>query len=318
MQEVDLLLQMAGIEPIRIEQQRPSRPCIPPAAVPPEVHGRMVRNISQIYGVLLAGTGVTLPEGSAERFVSVLLRQTAGYHVGIKSIIASTRWHIGDLESSLPQSAGRDALVPADAYVRGPSTDSSAEDMNTSGASTTPSNNACSVDSSESDRDTIATTMLREWHESADGRVRMLECSAALDTTFGDGVCDQQALHLWSISFASQCEHHMLPFYGRLHIACPLGVASVSTECMRHLVDSVCCRLQVQERITHQVAEIVYEVTGHADVLVVCDAAHMCMVARGVEKHATSTMTTACRGGLQNDAGRLGIWLDRLHSALLC
>lgn len=109
--------------------------------------------------------------------------------------------------------------------------------------------------------------------------------------------------------FSSQCEHHMLPFYGRIMVATtrPIGaaagsgtgtggVAAVPERDLEHIVAMYTQRLQVQERITHQVADAVAKVSGAGGVMVVVDAAHMCMVARGVENHAGSTTSFAVRG----------------------
>ena len=133
----------------------------------------------------------------------------------------------------------------------------------------------------------------------------------------------------WSehhVPFVSQCEHHMLPFYGSVHIAylparycaphsdgdgggagscvcsgCSSGGACdaggvLSAEAAQQVVAAFTQRLQVQERITQQVADAVAALTGAAGVLVVVRAAHMCMVARGVENHAGTTLTRAATG----------------------
>ncbi|KAG1677940.1 hypothetical protein FOA52_001358 [Chlamydomonas sp. UWO 241] len=134
----------------------------------------------------------------------------------------------------------------------------------------------------------------------------------------------QQLLHA-TIPFASQCEHHMLPFYGRVHVAVssPHPLVSLPTaEQIEAVVGMFTRRLQVQERITQQVADGVAALLGlredHAcggdarnpgeagasasasagsgGVMVVVDAAHMCMVARGVENHSGSTTSIAARG----------------------
>lgn len=127
------------------------------------------------------------------------------------------------------------------------------------------------------------------------------------------------------VSFSSQCEHHMLPFYGTAHVvylprgqqgagaggdagsegsqggcgSSQLAVGQV-TEAERQAVEQIVAaftqRLQVQERITQQVADAAEQALGAAGVVVVVDAAHMCMVARGVENHAGRTTTLASRG----------------------
>ena len=76
------------------------------------------------------------------------------------------------------------------------------------------------------------------------------------------------------------------------------------------------CRLQVQERLTQQIAAAVFDASGGAPVLVVCSAAHMCMVARGVEQHAAATLTTAARGGVHEEGDLRGAMLQRLCAAV--
>jgi GTP cyclohydrolase I len=108
------------------------------------------------------------------------------------------------------------------------------------------------------------------------------------------------------VPFVSQCEHHMLPFYGSVHIAympaaCGCGGGGgggggLSDEDAAQVVAVFTRRLQVQERITQQVADAVGALTGARGVLVAVRAAHMCMVARGVENHAGTTLTRAAAG----------------------
>ncbi len=137
------------------------------------------------------------------------------------------------------------------------------------------------------------------------------------------------------LPFASQCEHHMLPFYGTLMVAYRPGregtqelqgqqqqgevgeeeAGLVDVREVQAVVSAFTQRLQVQERITHQVADAVGQLVGRrrgrpgaagagaGDVMVVCDAAHMCMVARGVENHSGSTTTFAVRGAFAEQAG---------------
>lgn len=121
----------------------------------------------------------------------------------------------------------------------------------------------------------------------------------------------QQYIH--HIPFMSQCEHHMLPFHGTVHISyllpgscsdgnCPAAAAPLTLHEVEQLVCSYTKRLQVQERITHQVADAVNRLLQPAGVMVVVSAVHMCMVARGVENHAGSTSTRAAFGVYEHDA----------------
>ena len=118
----------------------------------------------------------------------------------------------------------------------------------------------------------------------------------------------------WHVQFSSQCEHHMLPFHGAAHIAVlhTSGSQRLALEQVKSLVLSFSHRLQIQERLTNQLADAVQVVSGAAGCIVTCEAAHMCMVARGVEKHASSTITLASRGLAAEDAVLRGRLLAQL------
>ncbi|WP_433767570.1 GTP cyclohydrolase I FolE [Pseudomonas putida] len=95
-----------------------------------------------------------------------------------------------------------------------------------------------------------------------------------------------------NIELYSLCEHHMLPFIGKAHVAyIPTGKVLGLSKIAR-LVDMFARRLQIQENLTRQIAEAVQQVTGAAGVAVVIEAQHMCMMMRGVEKQ-NSTMNTS-------------------------
>jgi len=99
-----------------------------------------------------------------------------------------------------------------------------------------------------------------------------------------------------NIEFYSLCEHHLLPFFGRCHIGyIPKGkVFGVSK--MARLVDCFARRLQLQERLTKQVAEVIFENIHPVGVGVVMEAQHMCMIMRGVEKQDSVMVTSAMLG----------------------
>lgn len=98
------------------------------------------------------------------------------------------------------------------------------------------------------------------------------------------------------IELYSLCEHHMLPFIGRCHIAyMPQGKVLGLSKFAR-IVDMYARRLQIQEELTHQVAMAVEEVTGATGVAVVVEARHMCMMMRGVQKQNSSMTTSVMRG----------------------
>ena len=130
--------------------------------------------------------------------------------------------------------------------------------------------------------------------------------------------CSSSQIQEWHVQFASQCEHHMLPFHGVAHIAVLHGPGSVqlTVEQVKSLVLSYSHHLQIQERLTNQLADAVQMVSGALGTVVTCEAAHMCMVARGVEKHASSTITLATRGLTAKDPSlraKLLLQLTTLH-----
>ncbi len=106
------------------------------------------------------------------------------------------------------------------------------------------------------------------------------------------------------IPFASLCEHHMVPFMGRAHVAYIPGSDGRITGLSKlaRLVDGYAKRLQVQERMTSQIADAIEEALDPKGVLVVVDAEHLCMSMRGVKKSGTSTITSAVRGLFRSDA----------------
>lgn len=104
------------------------------------------------------------------------------------------------------------------------------------------------------------------------------------------------------IVYYSQCEHHMAPFFGKAHIGyIPSGkIAGLSK--LARLVDAVTRRLQVQERITSQIADIMDEVLQPHGVMVVVEGEHLCMCSRGVKKSGSMTITSAVRGEFRTNA----------------
>jgi GTP cyclohydrolase I len=105
------------------------------------------------------------------------------------------------------------------------------------------------------------------------------------------------------IPFASLCEHHMVPFMGRAHVAYIPGSDGRITGLSKlaRLVDGFAKRLQVQERMTSQIADAIEVALDPKGVLVVVEAEHLCMSMRGVKKSGTSTVTSAVRGLFRTD-----------------
>jgi len=98
------------------------------------------------------------------------------------------------------------------------------------------------------------------------------------------------------IDYFSMCEHHMLPFYGKIHIAYIPNGKIVGLSKIPRLVDMFARRLQVQERMTRQIANTLFEVLNPEGVAVVCEGKHMCMMMRGVEKQHSLATTSAMIG----------------------
>jgi len=101
------------------------------------------------------------------------------------------------------------------------------------------------------------------------------------------------------IPFSSICEHHLLPFFGKVHIAYVPGREVVGISKFARLVSWLAARPQVQERLTGQIADRVMEMTDAKGVLVVVQAIHTCMVTRGARSHCSRIVTMSSRGVLQ-------------------
>lgn len=98
------------------------------------------------------------------------------------------------------------------------------------------------------------------------------------------------------ITFYSMCEHHMMPFYGKAHIAYIPGEKVVGISKLARTVEVFARRLQIQERMTGQIADAIMESLGAKGAMVVLEAEHMCMTMRGVKKPGSKTVTVASRG----------------------
>ncbi|EEJ53387.1 GTP cyclohydrolase I FolE [Mobiluncus mulieris] len=103
------------------------------------------------------------------------------------------------------------------------------------------------------------------------------------------------------IPFNSTCEHHLLPFFGHAHVGyIPKGKRVTGLSKLARLVDGYAHRLQVQERLTEQISQALWEVLDPLGVIVVLQAEHMCMTVRGVKKPGARTTTSAVRGVMQS------------------
>jgi GTP cyclohydrolase I len=116
------------------------------------------------------------------------------------------------------------------------------------------------------------------------------------------------------IEFYSLCEHHMLPFFGRAHVAYLPQGRVVGLSKIPRVVEVFARRLQVQERLTEQIAEALEDVLAPAGVGVVLDGVHLCMMMRGVEKQSSRTITSSLRGAFRDDARTREEFLRLAHA----
>lgn len=117
------------------------------------------------------------------------------------------------------------------------------------------------------------------------------------------------------IEFYSMCEHHMLPFFGQVHIGYIPGEKILGLSKFARIVDLFARRLQVQERLSVQIAEAIQQVLEPRGVGVVVEGVHLCMMMRGVEKQHSRTVTSAMLGVFREDAKTREEFLSHLKGA---
>jgi GTP cyclohydrolase I len=104
---------------------------------------------------------------------------------------------------------------------------------------------------------------------------------------------------LKDIEFFSLCEHHLLPFFGKIHVAYLPRTKVIGLSKIPRIVDAFARRLQIQERLTQEVAQTIQEMVDPLGVGVICEARHFCMMMRGVEKQHSGAMTSAMLGAFR-------------------
>ena len=126
-----------------------------------------------------------------------------------------------------------------------------------------------------------------------------------VEEVVGQGVfqedCSEMVM-VKDIEFYSLCEHHLLPFYGKVHVGYIPDGRIIGLSKIPRIVDVFARRLQLQERMTVQIAEAIEGALEPKGVGVVVDAQHLCMMMRGVQKQNSSAMTSALRGTFQTDS----------------
>lgn len=139
-----------------------------------------------------------------------------------------------------------------------------------------------------------------------------VDLNTVLNTTFGETV--QGPVIVSDITFYSLCEHHMVPFYGVAHVGYLPGQRIVGISKIARLVDAVSRRLQVQERMTEQIAQTMQHALTPLGVIVLIEAEHTCMCARGVKKPGSKTTTMAVRGAYETDTTLRAEFLQLIRS----
>ncbi|GIV79781.1 MAG: GTP cyclohydrolase 1 [Litorilinea sp.] len=127
----------------------------------------------------------------------------------------------------------------------------------------------------------------------------------SLDEVVNDAIFQddgEEMVLVRDIEFYSLCEHHMLPFFGKVHIAYVPNGKIIGLSKLARIADLYARRLQVQERLTNQIADALEQVLAPRGVAVVAEAVHFCMMMRGVQKQHSATLTRAMRGVFKSDA----------------
>jgi GTP cyclohydrolase I len=142
--------------------------------------------------------------------------------------------------------------------------------------------------------------------------------SSSAEEVVGDGIFKEEhdnMIMVRDIELYSLCEHHMLPFFGKAHVAYIPNGKIVGLSKIPRIVDVYARRLQVQERLTEQIAEGLCRVLNPSGVGVVIEAYHLCMMMRGVQKQNSKTITSVLRGAFREDPKTRDEFLRLAHSS---
>jgi GTP cyclohydrolase I len=139
--------------------------------------------------------------------------------------------------------------------------------------------------------------MYSELLEGYEQDVHEIINGAMFDVEYGEG----EMIVVSDIEYSSMCEHHMLPFVGVAHVGYIPGEKVVGLSKIPRIVDMFARRLQVQERLTNEVADAIAETIDPAGVIVVVEGHHSCASLRGVKKHGINMTTTSQRGVFKDD-----------------
>ena len=138
-----------------------------------------------------------------------------------------------------------------------------------------------------------------------------------IDKVINDAIFEEkydEMVIVKDIDFYSMCEHHLLPFYGKVHIAYVPNGKIVGLSKLPRIVDVFARRLQVQERLTQEIADTLDEILQPRGVAVVVEGYHMCMMMRGVQKQNSITTTSAMHGLFKEDARTRAEFLNLLNT----
>jgi len=116
------------------------------------------------------------------------------------------------------------------------------------------------------------------------------------------------------IEFFSMCEHHMLPFFGKVHVAYIARNKVIGLSKLPRIIDAFARRLQIQERLTQEVAQCIQDLLDPIGVGVIAEAQHFCMMMRGVEKQHSGTVTSAMLGAFRTNKETRDEFLSLIHA----